>query len=34
VLRLAAGGLVDYDATTDTVMLSDGWQKNLEIERG
>jgi hypothetical protein len=34
VLRLAAGGIVDFDATTDMVRLSDGWQQNLEIERG
>jgi hypothetical protein len=34
VPRLAAGGIVDFDATTDTVRLSDGWQQNLEIERG
>jgi hypothetical protein len=25
---------VDFDATTDTITLSDGWQQNLEIERG
>jgi hypothetical protein len=25
---------VDFDATTDTITCSDGWQQNLEIERG
>jgi hypothetical protein len=34
VLPLVANGIADFDATTDTVRPSDGWQQNLEIERG